>query len=362
MRWDTFSDRAFYALIWATIALCVLEAASFCVDGRHFPLARPLNILLNVLLFSLNIIFAYIWTLYVDFKLFEDMEHLRRRARVLVIPAAAIFLLAVASAFSPLLFAVSADNVYSRTQWTPLPFLVSFFYLFYAEYQIYSRRNSTRSYLFLPSILFLVPVLIGSTLQLLFYGLSLTWASLSISVVSIYINVQGEFSSVDALSGLYTRQYLHQAVHRRTLRPPEGGHLAGIMIDLDRFKSINDTYGHVAGDDAIRAVGRLLRSCAGPEDLAVRYGGDEFILLSAVAGEADTDALIRRIEAGVAAFNAAGTAPYALSLSIGRSSFDPEQDSFDALVRRMDAALYAEKRRKSGILPERRQSAGRERE
>ena len=64
------SDRLFVAMVYLTAVLCVLETASFLVDGRQFPGARLLNYVSNGLLFALDIVFAYLWLLYADFRLF----------------------------------------------------------------------------------------------------------------------------------------------------------------------------------------------------------------------------------------------------------------------------------------------------
>lgn len=131
-RYDV-AEKIFYALIWATISLCVLETLSFFVDGKAFPGARALNTGINFLLYATNIIFVYLWTIYTDYKLFASEKRIRRFYGYVAIPALCVLAMLVVNLFRPVIFSISADNVYSRTGLTVVPYCVSFLYLAYAE-------------------------------------------------------------------------------------------------------------------------------------------------------------------------------------------------------------------------------------
>jgi diguanylate cyclase (GGDEF)-like protein len=349
-----FAGRIFHSLIWATMILCALETASFYIDGKSFPMGRPLNLLLNALLFLFNAAFSFSWTMYVDYKLFGSAERIRRIYPRLFIPAAAVIVMSLLNLFVPLLFSVSQDNVYSRRPLNALTYLVSFFYLIYGEILIYRNQKKADRYLFLPSIGFILPLFAGTIIQFLFYGISTIWISLAVSLTFLYINVQSAYSSIDALSGLYTRQYLDHYLGQRSNLTSGDRVTAGIMMDLDRFKEINDSCGHLAGDRAIREVGEILRTCAGRSDICARYGGDEFVILKAVRKEDEIRGTIDRIEDRIRAFNAAAAEPYRLSISYGCALFDPDTDDEDSFLRKIDEAMYLNKRKKSEKLPDRR--------
>jgi two-component system, cell cycle response regulator len=86
-------------------------------------------------------------------------------------------------------------------------------------------------------------------------------------------------SIVDALTGAFNRRYLDARLHQECRRAARHRHgFACLMIDLDRFKRINDRYGHACGDQALRAAARTVRALCRESDLLFRYGGDEFIL------------------------------------------------------------------------------------
>lgn len=358
IMWNhTLSERIFRSMIWATIAFCALEAISFCIDGLQFPYARSINIVINIALISTIIASALLWAQYVDYKLFDDIGRLKKRAPLLALPAVAIICLSVESAFTPVLFFVSPDNVYSRSAFSFLPFAANLFYLLYAEIEIYLNRKNAKSYLVMPSVIFLIPIFLAILLQFMFYGLSIVCAALAISIVSLYINIQGESSHIDSLSGLYTRAYLDYRIQRMSIKCPEGRILVGILFDVDRFKDINDNFGHLAGDSAIRSIGRLLRVTAESGDFAARYGGDEFVIIKAVKEEDELLRFLSHLENGLSELNRSGAHPYNLSLSYGYSIYNSACDKPDSLFRRMDQSMYEQKRSKSGRFADRRKPA-----
>jgi diguanylate cyclase (GGDEF)-like protein len=263
--------------------------------------------------------------------------------------------LIVINLFTPLIFSIGDDNVYVRGPLIVMPYAVTFGYLIYAELLVYTNRNNARRYLFLPSIIFFLPIFVAAIIQMLFYGISITWPAVAISLVSIYINIQCEFSAVDPLSGVYTRQYL-DAHLRRIAKKQEP--MVGIMFDLDRFKSINDTYGHQMGDSAIRQMGLILRNVCASDDVVSRYGGDEFVALRPAATPEAAQELIAQIQQEVQRFNATTEYPFRLSVSAGLCSFDPTLDSVDEFLSRMDASLYTNKRERAKQLPNRRAGNG----
>lgn len=337
-----FDEKLFFHMVVMTLLLCLIETATFCLDGRTFAGARRLSILLNSALYLVDVSFAYLWTIYIDYKLFEDLHRLRRVWLPLGLPAAAAVLLSLSNLFFPVLFTVSPDNIYARTSLVCIPYAVSYGYLIYSVVLVYRYRRRARKYLFLPVLIFLAPIFLGSVLQFLFYGLSLIWVSVAVGMVSLYINIQNEASWVDPLTGLYNRQYLN----RFLLCAPEGQLLGGILLDVDCFKEINDTHGHMTGDAALRDVGRLLRELPLPGGFAARYAGDEFILVQLVDSEEEITAVAQELRQRTEAFNRTHRRPYHLSFSMGCSLWRPGEN-LDTFLRHMDERMYEEKRTKS---------------
>jgi diguanylate cyclase (GGDEF)-like protein/PAS domain S-box-containing protein len=147
----------------------------------------------------------------------------------------------------------------------------------------------------------------------------------------------------DPLTGLANRALFVDRVEQ-SLVSRDGGELTTVMlIDLDRFKSVNDTLGHVAGDDLLRQVARRLRECLRSEDTAARLGGDEFAVLLARPRLDVAEQLGRRIAARL-------SQPYTLadqdrprasaSASVGVACRSAGDDTSDSLIRHADLAMY----------------------
>lgn len=337
-------EKLFYGMCLLTLALCLGETATFLLDGQLFPGARFLLRLLNALLFVGNSLFSFLWTVYVDYKLFGRMDRLRHIYPFVALPALVVAALAMGNLFVDIFFTLTEYNVYRRTPLVLLTYLVTYGYLMGGACMVFRYRHKVGKYLFLPVVVFLAPIFLGSLLQMLFYGITLIWVSVALGVTSLYINLQNEASLIDSLTKLYNRDYLTRYLSAAIQRPPTSGKLAGFMMDLNSFKEINDTYGHSDGDRALRIVSRFLLDVLPPNAFATRFGGDEFIVLAVVSDEAALQAIMDAVRARAVAFNQTGELPYPLSFSMGPAFFDPLQDTQDSFLHRMDLRMYEEKR------------------
>ncbi|MGH7445442.1 MAG: diguanylate cyclase [Longimicrobiales bacterium] len=149
-------------------------------------------------------------------------------------------------------------------------------------------------------------------------------------------------SFTDPLTGLANRRQLERDIGREFAAARRGRELVGVMFDLDGFKEYNDAFGHVAGDAALRAFGRVLSTDTRAMNLAARYGGDEFFVLLADASMHDAAVFVERVlqhydaEIRTLGFGelraSAGIAPYA-----------PDMPSPESLIDAADRALYESK-------------------
>ena len=151
----------------------------------------------------------------------------------------------------------------------------------------------------------------------------------------------------DPLTGLFNRRYLEHTAERELARARRRGKpLALILCDLDHFKRLNDEHGHEAGDAALSQLGALLRRSSRGEDVACRYGGEEFVLLMPEAGkEAATErAELLRREVRRMDVQVAGRLLPVLTASFGVATSPEDGAAFDVLLRAADLALYQAKR------------------
>ncbi|HYM96467.1 MAG TPA: sensor domain-containing diguanylate cyclase, partial [Candidatus Sulfotelmatobacter sp.] len=151
----------------------------------------------------------------------------------------------------------------------------------------------------------------------------------------------------DPLTGLYNRRYLADFVERELSRTRRAGNkIVFAMIDIDHFKLVNDTFGHEAGDDVLRALSSFLRAQIRQEDLAFRYGGEEFLLVLPSTTLDGIPSRIERIREQFGGMNIEhGHRPiWPVTLSIGVAVFPDSGETAEAVIRKADAALYLAKK------------------
>lgn len=148
----------------------------------------------------------------------------------------------------------------------------------------------------------------------------------------------------DSLTSLYNRRYFRQkALEIFATAQQEGQMFAIFMIDIDRFKTINDSYGHLIGDKAIIYLAHHLKSLEHHEDTTARFGGEEFAILVLNTSKKELYRHAQNIRQSIesSSFIHFNDAPLYYTISIGVAQFDKHQDnSLDDLINRADQALY----------------------
>ena len=154
-----------------------------------------------------------------------------------------------------------------------------------------------------------------------------------------------EFSITDALTGCFNTRWLRDAAPRDlAIAARDGRSLGVVLLDLDRFKLVNDSAGHAAGDRVLQRVGQSLRSVIRAGDAAVRYGGEEFVLLLPAADLAGTHRVLQAVRTELAAIPLpAGCALRRITASVGVAVHPHDGHTVDQLLHAADAAMYLAK-------------------
>ena len=334
-------DRIFTVLIFITAGSCVFEPITFLVDGTIAPWAVFLNYLGNTYNYIAGCLCPYLWVLYVDIRLHKGTERIHRWHPVVLVPTAVMLALIIGNLLGHYLFTISDANVYSRLPLSYLNYAIMVFGFVYSiafKYRYQRKHGRVR---FFPIAMFLVPIFIGAGLQAAVYGVSLAWPSVCIGLVSIHMSLQNELSYIDPLTNLHNRAYLDSTLETLS---HDSRRFGGMMIDLDFFKDINDSFGHSTGDKALVDAAHVLVSAVSERALVVRYAGDEFVILLDGADEEECARVEHTIEEALAAFNFTSDAPYKLSMSIGYSAFEPGEDTINEFLHRIDSRMYERKR------------------
>jgi two-component system cell cycle response regulator len=145
-------------------------------------------------------------------------------------------------------------------------------------------------------------------------------------------------SRTDALTGLHNRRHLEEQLQRLA---GAGDHLAVLLCDINRFKRVNDTRGHAAGDEVLRVVAARLGEAARPGDVPGRWGGEEFLVVLPGTGADEAQAQGERVRRAIAAGPVPLEEPLVVTTSVGVAA--GTGDGWEGLVRRADTGLYAAK-------------------
>lgn len=218
--------------------------------------------------------------------------------------------------------------------------MVTLAYLAGGTVLIKLRQRRTGRYVYMPVSAFLLPVYLGVALQLVFYGLSFIWVAAALGLTSLYISLQSELTFRDPLTNLYNRSFLLHYLHNQKKKVP----LAGILLDVNSFKAINDTLGHQEGDRILQAVARMLQEAATDKTVAaVRYGGDEFVVLLMDDDPGQTQLFCQRLDRCLEQYNQTAGAANPISLAAGMARIELGTGDTELFCQEMDRKMYEDK-------------------
>lgn len=337
-----YDHRLFKLLVFSTAVATILDIAMYLVDGR--PGLSQLNWLVTAVYYIFNPLPCFIWSLYANLLIHQDIRRVRRLAVWLAIPTAIVTVFAVVSFFNGAMFYIDSSNVYHRGPLFMIMAIAAYLYLLYTVVIVISHRHRINTKDIRPMLFFIVPPTVGGILQIIFFGTSILWMSVSFSVLVVYTNIQNLTLATDHLTGLFNRRQLDRYLSRLKYLQAGDRRVAGMMIDLNGMKQINDRFGHKAGDEALEQTALVLRQSFRRDDFIARYGGDEFAVIFMVENYDILLKAVARVQANVQAFNDLNTRPYLLSLSIGYDLYDPAADrDVHTFTKRLDDKMYEAK-------------------
>lgn len=337
------SDRFFNAMIGITMIALVAETATFLLDGKDGTAVHIAQYLLNGYLFLASSGVGALWVLYVDNRIYHSRKRLKGWLLPVLLPYAVIILMVMCDLCGAgLIFSVNEQNVYQRGDLVILPYIVLLYdYFISIALALFAvkRNNHVR---FFPIHYFVIPCFIGTVVQHFNYGLSTGWLCVSLAFQFIQMHLYNQNAFVDDLSGLYNRKY-YDCVIDKLASSKRKRTVAGIMMDIDRFKSINDEFGHSEGDDAIRNLGKLLSDITSEHTMAFRHAGDEFIVLVVDEDESYVKKFLDSFYSRIEAFNGSSQKPYKLELSVGYTICDAPGLDKNLFLHKMDRKMYEQK-------------------
>lgn len=322
-----------------------ITAVSNIADCCVFYLAGSTECFLKILvflsgswLFLGNLLIGYTWARFI-------MTHMNimftdARRKVYRLGGMTAVLLLILNMFYPLVFSTK-NGIYQRGPLYSIFLLFAFLYILDSLY-LYARcRRKVGTLKLFPVQVFLVPILFGVVVQAFFIEIAITWTSIAIAIAGIMTALKNEIVFVDRLTGLYNRVYLEFL--QKEAYKKKGVWVAGIMIDLNGFKQINDNFGHSEGDVALIIAADVLRKSFSEYGVVTRYAGDEFVVMLNTTDEQLIQNLIARAKMNFEEENQTNGKPYQLSASMGYGISNLSDETMDDFMNNIDTKMYQDK-------------------
>lgn len=345
-------DRVFNDILITVIVIQLADMGQWGLEGVIFPGSYVLQTICYTIGFSLAPLVPCLWAIYCDLRTHLDERGLRRRLPLYLLPIVLHALLMIANLFTPLVYWIDENHIYHRDLFFVVYMILIYVYSAVAVWFVFQKTRESISALERTELhymaLFIVPPLIGGLLQGIFFGISVVWLCVVLSLIMVYTNVLSRQISTDPLTGLNNYRKLKRYLDLKISAAETENRMFLMMLDADRFKMINDTYGHSAGDRALVSISEILKKvCQNRCYILARIGGDEFVICGYDQEGYGPQQIASQLEKAMGEYNATTREAYRLSLSFGWAYLNVQtMKTADALMNAADQAMYRAKAQK----------------
>jgi diguanylate cyclase (GGDEF)-like protein len=342
------ASRYLRSTIILTAACLAADALAWAFDGAASSGSMSVMWGSTSFYFVVQVLMVVFWARYVHFRAVGRNLSLRSFLLLCVVPFVLIVALVVSNPFTGWLFTIE-DGSYKRGALNGVVAFLVGAYVFVISAWLVSRRSHEQAYERSMELLLLgcsaIPALVAAVCQFLVYGLALIWPAVAFTVLGICINRAQYAISLDALTGLNNRGTLDRYLVSHVFDDPHKSCVL-LLFDIDKFKAINDSRGHAAGDRALQRFAEGMRRCFDERGVFLsRYGGDEFVAVFPNETPEQLMPRIARFEAMLLEKGGVAALDIPLTVSIGMATMPDERVKGPAdLIRLADESMYADKR------------------
>ncbi len=338
------ANKLFKLIVGLAIAMLLIDITHEYLNSLPGLFNAIIMRLLSVFIFGLPSFVAVIWFNYSHLMLYRRLPKRNIYYYLLLLPLLVNTLLALASLIWPLYFVIDASNTYSRGNIFFLSIILQYFYLIVPIIMVLARRSKINDDQFYPLVFFTIPPMVGGLIQAYSYGLLLVLPTLAFSVFIAYIFIQSRLIATDFLTGLRNKGALENHVENLNVINKKGQTLSAVVLDLDGLKLINDTYGHLIGDQILSAFSEALTTSFDRNDFTARIGGDEFIVIKYVTNKQELDQAINALIDNLNKINNAEVFPSEISFSYGYKVYkEASYRSIKEFLEAVDQMMYEQK-------------------
>jgi diguanylate cyclase (GGDEF)-like protein len=339
-------NNAYYKLLVILVGTTmVVDMFAVVLDGGSGAFIYYTVKFLNVLLYGFGGLVAYCWVLYIDHHMLKTAAKLHKHKIILSLPLLVNSILSILTFFFPIFFLVDSNNSYVRGDYFLVSFILTYIYLIYSVFLIVKDKNKIPKRDIIPLLMFPILPFLGSLLQIMFYGTLLIWPLSALSLLIIFIFVQSQMINIDGLTELYNQREYQDYVLSMIKKKEPNHLLAGVMLDIDDFKLINDDFGHATGDEILKQLAHILRDSFRRDDFIARIGGDEFVVFMKVSDRLDFERVLERLNANLLKLNIPNHPEKSIFVSVGFDIYQSDTfQSFDDFIQHLDRQMYLNKR------------------
>lgn len=336
--------KLFIALVQTNMALIIIDILGWVFNGLSGSFNMISNKGFNLLLYIVEPIGPMLWIFYTNFQVFQDEERIRKLKHILLIFFAINAIASIMSLYTGWFFSVNAKNIYRRGDYFWIHVLFCYVLLIYSFIFILINRSKIETKYYYSMLLYFLPQAVGTTIQVFVYGVSFNWSGMMLSLLIIYFNIQNRSLNTDYLTGLYNRRQLDSYLKAKIRNSSDEKSFSAILIDLNKFKYINDMFGHDVGDEALQDTVEIIRECVRQNDFVARFGGDEFFIIMDIHSRGILEEGVERIKDTVEKFNKNSKKPYELSFCMGYDVYDHKTKmKADDFFKHIDMLMYNNK-------------------
>lgn len=345
-------QRYYIKALLAGIIAFAMDINWSLIELGILPLPGIVNYITNAIYEILTIVMGYYWFCYVEIAL-ESKLVKNKLCKILAhTPILIITVCVIISYFTGFMFSVDENGIYQRGPYIVIHIALCHLYTVITTIHAFIKSLKIKSYMKAKeyrvlAMFLLFPLSIG-IIQILVPNIPSISVGVTLAFLFVYIDLQNLMISVDTLSGLNNRNQMIRYLGARMKTEAGINKLYVFMLDVNKFKKINDTYGHIEGDQAlIRCANALKAANKSNNNFIGRYGGDEFIIISDLPNDKAADELCEKITALLQDICKTESVPYDLSFSYGYTSYNKEMKTIQDLISKADEMLYEAKKRRN---------------
>lgn len=332
-------NKIFITIMIISSAVLLLEILDTIILVYTCKSVVPLTKLINICGFILSPVVSYLWLKYVCTNL-----DINTKGKILLIPVIVNLLLSVATYNNGYIFSVDKYNNYVRGPLFMVPILATYLYFIITIYIIIKNKSKLEEKEYKYLLVFEVIPITAILFQVIFIELTLVWASVGISIIIYYLYIQEKLITYDNLTGVWNRFTFESYVTNAMINKKICFSL--IYIDLDDFKSINDTYGHKEGDIALKNVAKFLKEYFITTGKVVRMGGDEFVIVVSCYDNKKLEEIVINMKTELNIYNEILKREYNIKFSCGYDVYDEKYEDLESFVKSVDKLMYVNKNKK----------------